>query len=700
MKKSIDFHVQSFWAYQPMSRLVISFGIGCLLCNFEILSNLNLPYVLEVFLAIFLIFIGIGLSKNFRKIFPAYFQGTLIHLIFFIGGIISIHQTRVLNYKNDSHLNRINKSEPYFIEVIDDPRFKQGVVSFDCNLIDVSSLNSIHSHTWKVRTQIVDNHKQQIQINDRFIVWGKLKSIQAPNIPGEFDYKSFLAKRGIFSQLRIQADQLFKLSMDDFSFKRITNSWRSKLLSQLDDSIFHPDEKQVASALLLGDRSEMNNDLIKTYSAGGIIHILAVSGLHVGLLFQALTFLFGFIPFLKKGKMNILLILMILWVYAAMTGLSPSVNRAVCMFTLIMVSNLLNRRVSPFNILSGAAFIILLLTPQVMMDIGFQLSFAAVWAILSIKPILDFIQKIPNRLFRNILAPIAISTAAQIATSPISFFVFGTFPTWFLPANLIAVPLSTLLTYCGILTLLLAKIPLLGIGFMYLFSFGIGLLNKWAIFIGTLPFAKISLSSISISQLIFYSATIFFAFACIKRISVKYLKASIITLSIGLILGIINETIFAEKSPNYIYSTSNSIHFQTNEGQHFILLQGRRFIQFPSNYQLQIPTLINQADGINVFPTIVEMLDSKNGVTINSKCKSLNVNAIWSKAGFFKVNNVLILKSINRQTIAILEKVNQADVILLFCPWLRMMDRIPIELVAKRKHWICCDPLHDGFISY
>ena len=232
----------------------------------------------------------------------------------------------------------------------------------------------------------------------------------------------------------------------------------------IDQYVQRPESKQIALALLLGQKESLGKEVKQAYSATGTQHILAVSGLHVGIIYSILLLPLTF--FKQKGqllqKSYLILVLGLIWIYALMTGFSPSVVRAVVMFSLVTLGQMRKRKPSIWNILAFSALLLLVLDPAIQTDLGFQLSYLAVAGIVGLQPILLRMWAPSNRVLDYFWQMATVTLAAQLITSPLTLHYFHTFPTYFLVANLLIVPLSYIILCAGVPFLLLAWIPMVG----------------------------------------------------------------------------------------------------------------------------------------------------------------------------------------------------------------------------------------------
>jgi competence protein ComEC len=697
-------HLPSFsWSLQPFSRLAIFFTSGCLLSKLIVFSiqNIIILSCIGFVLFAFFIFLYFQTTVSLKKsIFII--RGLLIWALFFLAGLSNgIISHPVFPCKLDS---LIGKNLVLIIQIDSEPRIKSGILTIDCKILKILSNDKLYSLDSKIRVQIKDGYTNAFQFAQRKLVCGKLFYPSSALKPGDFDYASFLKSKGISSIIRVDSLHIMNFNDDEFSFQRLAFNWRSSILNRFHDDVLKADEKQVASALLLGDRSEMNSELLKEYSSGGIIHILAVSGLHVGLIYQLCIWFFKYFKFLKKKRIDMLLIITILWVYASITGLSPSVNRAVCMFTLLSFSDFLNRKVSPFNILSSAAFILLLIKPNAIFDMGFQLSFAAVWGILSARPILDSLKTIGRKSASFILTPIIISIVAQIATAPFSLYAFGTFPTWFLPANIIAVPLSTILTYLGIAALMFSKIPILGNGLMILFSFGIRTLNNWAQFISSLPYSQLSNLKISFFELLCFSVSVYILFNLFKKRSSKNYILFLCSLLLGVSSGYFTSNAGINTVGSLVFSYNNIFHFHVyfNSIDHHYVLFPTDLPKFsiPEFEKLISPSYTGNKQVV-LHPVCVrknQNMDQRDILFISGH-KLLHDDTIDAFKIISRKPMVIVLNT-NDETIKYLELYKMNIRCIVPVPWLNAKHKIRLKKFASKCSIEFYDPEISGWRNF
>ena len=296
---------------------------------------------------------------------------------------------------------------------------------------------------------------------DVWLVTGSPRPIDPPLNPGEFNYRQYLSYRNIYHQQYLRPFQRQILGADPpnriTQFATVVNRWANDVLTK---QIGSRAEYGIVNAMILGVRDDLDAELYRAYSAAGAVHVLSVSGLHVGILFAVLTFLLSFLVKRPGGRIVMAVVqLLILWFYALVTGFSPPVLRSAGMFTLVILATLFNRQRQLLNTLGASAFFILCFDPYALFAAGFQLSYLAVAGIGSwqspLYQSLTFKGKWVNRLWELT----AVALVAQLITFPLGVFYFHQFPTYFLLANPVVIVMSELLLPLAMTTLALSWVP-------------------------------------------------------------------------------------------------------------------------------------------------------------------------------------------------------------------------------------------------
>lgn len=309
--------------------------------------------------------------------------------------------------------------------------------------------------------------------------------------PNTFNYTRFLKNKGICYRTNIDSGDWRKLSVPPTHWiKRQAMDLRNKLIEILEKNSISGRELAVASALLLGYCDDIDTETRLEYAASGAMHILSVSGMHVGVIYLFLEFVLGFLNRNRVTRViRALIILLFIWFYAMLTGLSPCVLRAAIMLSLPVVARAISRNPELINVLAASCMILLVADPFLVHDVGFQLSYLAVAGIMLLyKPVYGLFVA-TSWLGEKIWSILSVSLAAQIITLPITLYTFHQFPNYFLITNIMIVPLSSVIIYCGVILLLISPLPLLPSLLGPVFGFLVGLMNRIIHVIESLPFS-------------------------------------------------------------------------------------------------------------------------------------------------------------------------------------------------------------------
>ena len=303
-----------------------------------------------------------------------------------------------------------------------------------------------------------DSLQTPFKVDHQLLIYGRLAKIKPPLNPHQFDYQKYMEGLGIYHQLRLSKNNFSQSKFYTSTIYGIAASIRTKIISKLREAHFPEEELSIVQALLLGERNDISEDTYDNYKNAGAVHILAVSGLHIGILLLLLQFILRPLEFLPKGKeIKLAFIVLILWGFALLAGFSASVVRAVTMFSFVAYALYLNRPNNTFNILAlSMFFILLLINPMLLFQAGFQMSYTAVLAIVWIYPMLQKLWFPKNIILKKIWQLFSVSVAAQLGVLPISLFYFHQFPGLFFISNLLIVPFLGLILSIGIVVIALA----------------------------------------------------------------------------------------------------------------------------------------------------------------------------------------------------------------------------------------------------
>lgn len=341
-------------------------------------------------------------------------------------------------------ISEFNQKEYFLAEVCQNPAEKAKIYQTVLILE-----NDNHSRKEKVVAYFSkSSFNSSIKTGDQLIILAKPQLIKNAGNPYEFDYRKIMEDRRITHSVYLDAGTYLKTGKQIRTIGNLAEITRDKLITKFPEILPNREERSVVSALTLGYRTEIAQDTLDYFASTGAMHVLSVSGLHVALIYMILGF---FLSFLKKGKSGRLFFLtvmiVLLWSYAFISGFSPPVQRATMMFTFVIIGENMRRPVNIYNSLSASALFLMLINPNVLFDVGFQLSYLAILGIVLIQPVLFESISLTNRILRWTWSLFTVSVAAQLVTFPLGIFYFNQFPNLFWLSNFVVVPVTTLIMW-------------------------------------------------------------------------------------------------------------------------------------------------------------------------------------------------------------------------------------------------------------
>lgn len=307
-----------------------------------------------------------------------------------------------------------------------------------------------------------DSLSTSIQLDDIVLLDTNIFPINEPQNPHQFNYADYMKSLGIYGQIRSLPSEIIMRKKGATTITGFAEKIRTHIITKLKASPIEKEERAIIQALLLGQKNEISKETFDEYAAAGSVHILAVSGLHVGLIYFILLGLFSPLRRIKYGKqIQSILIILCLIGFAIITGLSPSVTRAVTMFSFVALAGLLKRQTSTINTLALSYLVLLLVNPLWIFHVGFQLSYLAVFFIVWAQPLLRDLIPSRNYVIRKIWGIITVTITAQLGLLPLSLYYFHQFPGLFIITNVVILPFLGLLLAAGIIIILLAVLNIL-----------------------------------------------------------------------------------------------------------------------------------------------------------------------------------------------------------------------------------------------
>lgn len=395
-----------------------------------------------------------------KQLFPTSYFGIITFICFINIGYLS-YQLRLPEFQQ-KHYNHLlipkdsNKNKSLLLQL----KIKEVLKPDFYNnkyIASVISLNEVKSNGAVLVNIRKDSLSSSILNDDILLVSSSIDEIKVPLNPYQFDYSKYMKTLGVYHQIRISKNEILQKVRGSYTLGGKAEKVRNHILDKLKKSSLSPAELSIIQALVLGQKKDISKQRYREYAAAGAIHILAVSGLHVGIVYFIFLFVLSPLKRLPKGKVIVsILIVISLWGYAFITGLSPSVIRAVTMFSFFAFAKIINRQTNSINTLFLSYFTLLLLNPMWLFQVGFQLSYLAVFFILWILPVFNKLYYTKNRIVKRLWGIITVTIAAQLGIIPLSLYYFHQFPGLFFITNIVVLPFLSILLGGGILIIVLA----------------------------------------------------------------------------------------------------------------------------------------------------------------------------------------------------------------------------------------------------
>nr|WP_315208649.1 ComEC/Rec2 family competence protein [uncultured Flavobacterium sp.] len=458
----------------PLARITIGFISGILFAYYFHLPLSLLFILLSIFISIFGV-LYFTLKNKSKNVF--YFGLTTYLLSFLIGISTQVIHIDHFQKSNYSHITTIFE-EPHSISIIIREKLKSTL--FTDRYIAIINRIDEKEHTGRIILNIQkDSLHLEFEIGTPLLTKGILSKNRPPNNPNQFDYSKYLENKQIYAQLYANIEEIKIGTEIEKNIWYYSSKLRTRIIRNLEKNNFNKTELNVAIALIMGQQQDISPEIIRDYQYAGAVHILSVSGLHIGFILIFVTFILKPIPNTKRGSfIKLLIILASLFTFGIIAGLAPSVVRSVTMFSFVAIGNHLRRSVNIYHTLLVSILLILLFEPSFLFDVGFQLSYLALFFIIWLQPLLASIWLPKNKISKYIWDILTVSFAAQIGTLPLSIYYFHQFPGLFFVTNLIVIPLLSIIMILGVLVMLLAAFNSIPIFLSQLLEWSIYYLNK------------------------------------------------------------------------------------------------------------------------------------------------------------------------------------------------------------------------------
>lgn len=420
------------------------------------------------------------------------------------------------HHLNDNTNKPLDTGSKIFFRIDDVIHNDKSMMITGAVTVQIDSLNQKISTNNQFARLTIQGNNYNIKAGSIISFYPNFEGIKNLGNPYEFDNINFLNKKNIYIQQYVRKNE-YVIVGNNPSLKNIASNIRSTAINKILNSPLSPMAQEFMIAILLGEKSYLDKDIKELYSINGMAHILALSGFHLGVLGLIIYFILFPLDYLQGKRLRICLTLMILCMYAFITGASPSIMRALVMAIFAGISILLYRNNSIYNAICGAAILILLINPMELYGIGFQLSFLAVISIITFTEILNpFSRK--QKVYFHSANWILLPTSAYMGTAILSAYYFNNIPVYFLIPNLIIIPLFPIIVATGLIAIIFDSTVWSNV--FNTFHYWMNELMNWN---ASLPFSNIKYINIEWYQILLYYCVLIFLFIAIKRNKFKYI---------------------------------------------------------------------------------------------------------------------------------------------------------------------------------
>jgi competence protein ComEC len=545
----------------PFLRFLVALMAGIVLFEFvEVSCTWVLYAIVGGLLLLFILFTPGKIAHDYKK---NVYLGFVLQVLFF-----------VLGYGNAQWAHR--SSPALYLEDAD-------AVICRITQTPVKKTRSFKSEAWIEKAFI---HNSWVDINKKMIIYCPLdtappfkydqvvcmrstvKTPSSPANPYQFNYKKYLQKKGVYYQTYCKPGEVVVLgedhtyTIDDFAEHSVQYT-RQVFYSLIPDSNL----AAIATALLVGFQEELDPETKTSFSRVGAMHILAVSGLHVGIIFILLSKILFLLDRNTYTKiLKTILLILFLWGYAIIAGFSPSIVRAALMFTLLIPSISFKVSGNAYNNIASSAFLLLLWNSNYLFDVGFQLSYVAVFGIIYLYPFLKNWVSSKYWIVDQLWQLTAVSIAATIFTCPIVLYNFGQFPLSFLLSNLIAVPISTFIIYVGLGAVVFYKIGWVAAVLGKLLYALLWILNESIAWIESLPYAYLDHLLINRWQVVILYGLIISIIWYFQYRKIHYLKTTLVLVAVFLTTLIYRRYEVLQHQELYMYNLNKTSYIEFIDG--------------------------------------------------------------------------------------------------------------------------------------
>lgn len=510
-----------FWSAHPLLKVLTPLVIGVLLSYFIKLEDRNLILIL---LIITCLVFGISHIFKIKNVKYRWISGFIAFASFLTFGF-SAYQLEQMSRIPKVPISKAKK-ESFVIKVLDEPTLSTNSIKTVGRIIEHSNPQFINK---KLLVYFEKELNDGIAPGDLVFALQYINEINSPSNPHEFDFKTFMSKQQVYYQSYLgvgTTKEIFVLNERQSYIVKLRRRGYNFIEREIS-----PENQGIAKAVLFGAKNSLSHQHKLEFSRAGTMHILAVSGLHVGIIFILVRFLIQFIErlFSLSPIVKVIILISVIWIFVFLTGAKASVLRAGIMFSIFAFGSLRNSKLFSLNSLALAAILLIVLRPSNIFDVSFQLSFSAVSGILIFVPFFQntFIQ--PRwKIAKYLLDITYVSFAAQMSTLPFTLFYFQQYPTFGLVSNLIAIPLAFLIVATGFFGFLFSFLSPISKLFGFLLEWELIALQSLNEFVSSLGFSVIENISLHKNEFFISLFLLSFLMLMIKQQNKKWLYPTLV----------------------------------------------------------------------------------------------------------------------------------------------------------------------------
>ncbi len=480
----------------PFARLLLFYAVGMLTADCISVGPNTFGSGFTV-AAILMLLVGFIWADKYPGYHTNWLSGLMVAVVLFFSGMAAMgiyHEITSRQSKPD------NYSGLFVFDISHPPEIAENSVKAQA-VMKLRLVNGLENRENRKVILIItkDTASMRLIPGCRIAAAIRINQVSPPSNPYEFNYKAYLAARGIQHQAFVRSDQ-WKLI--DYNARRSVSVFagtiQQHLLVKYKSLHLNNTLYSLLSAITLGYKNDLEAHTRQIFSQAGVMHVMALSGFNVAVIAFALNYLLFFLDRSGTGRIiRALVVILAVWFFVFVTGLSPSVTRAAVMLSFVIGGKMLHRQVNTYNILFASAFLLLTISPPLIYDVSFQLSFSAVLGILLFQPLISGMIKSRYSIINRLWQLFAVSCAAQLATLPLTLLYFHQFPLYFWLTNLYVVPLvSLIICIAGIYLLVSFANPLMILAGKLL-SFLLVILYESVAFVEVLPYALLENINIS-----------------------------------------------------------------------------------------------------------------------------------------------------------------------------------------------------------